>query len=231
MPGPALAQTNIFQKGLQALDIFQQDKSEQQLSNAEVASGLKEALRVGTSRVVNQLGQKNGFFDDPDVHIPLPENFQKVRSMLEVAGMKKTLDNLELKLNRAAEIATPKAKELFWESIRTMTWEDVTSIYNGPDDAATRYFQEKMSGPLAKAMEPVVNESLAKVGAIETYNRFMGKYTQLPFVPDLHSDLNSYVVTKGMDGIFLYLARQEAAIRNNPAERTTELLKRVFNRE
>jgi len=109
-----------------------------------------------------------------------------------------------------------------------MTMDDVRQIYNGPDDAATRYFQEKMSGPLAEEMRPIVNDSLAEVGAVQLYNTALGEYKTLPFVPDVQTDLTGYVVEKGMDGIFHYVAIEEAAIRQNPAARTTELLQKVF---
>ena len=50
----------------------------------------------------------------------------------------------------------------------------------------------------------------------------------MPFVPDVKADLTGYVVEKAMDGLFYYVAKEEAAIRNDPAARTTELLKKVF---
>jgi hypothetical protein len=131
-------------------------------------------------------------------------------------------------LNRAAEAAAPEAKELFWQAISEMTLDDVRRIYDGPDDAATRYFQDKMTPPLAKRMEPVVDRSLADVGAIQSYDNMMGQYESVPFVPDVKADLISYVVEKAMDGLFYYVAKEEAAIRNNPAARTTEILRRVF---
>ena len=133
-----------------------------------------------------------------------------------------------MKLNRAAEVATPKAKELFSQAISEMTFEDVMNIYNGPDDAATRYFQKKMTPPLAREMQPVVDQSLAEVGAVQAYDKVMAEYRSMPFVPDVKADLTTYVVEKGMDGIFHYMAVEEAAIRQDPAKRTTELLQRVF---
>jgi hypothetical protein len=151
-----------------------------------------------------------------------------VKFLLGKVGMSSMLDDLELKLNRAAEVATPKAKELFAQAISEMTFEDVMNIYNGPDDAATRYFQEKMTPPLAREMQPVVDQSLAEVGAVQAYENVMGEYRAIPFVPDVKADLRTYVVEKGMDGIFHYIALEEAAIRQNPAKRTTELLQRVF---
>lgn len=145
--------------------------------------------------------------------------------------MSHLLDNLELKLNRAAEVATPKAKELFWQAITEMSFEDVTAIYKGPEDSATRYFKGKMSPSLAEVMKPVIEESLAEVKAIQAYDKVMKEYTALPFVPDVKADLSDYVIQKGMDGIFYYMAKEEAAIRQNPAKRTTDILKRVFGTE
>jgi hypothetical protein len=198
------------------------------LSAEEIASGLKEALRVGTATVVKQLGQSDGFNADPAVHIPIPENLKSVRSALKKVGMSSYMDDLELRLNRAAEKATPKAKKLFYQAITEMTLDDARSIYKGPEDAATRYFKSKMSKPLAKAMHPIVDKSLSEVGAVRSYDKLIGKYRSIPFVPDVKTDLTNHVIKKGMKGIFYYLAREEAAIRRDPAKRTTELLKRVF---
>jgi hypothetical protein len=137
-------------------------------------------------------------------------------------------DDLELRLNRAAEAAAPEAKELFWQAIGEMTLDDVQGIYDGPDDAATQYFQDKMTPQLAERMQPVVDSSLADVGAIQSYDTMMAQYKSVPFVPDAKADLTTYVVEQAMDGMFYYVAKEEAAIRNNPAARTTELLQKVF---
>jgi len=198
------------------------------LSDGEIGAGLKDALRVGTERVVGQLGQSNGFNADEKIHIPLPENLQKVRSALGAVGMSGMMDDLELKLNRAAEQATPQAKALFWNSIEEMTIDDVRQIYNGPENSATQYFQKKMSLPLADAMKPLIEKSMSEVGAVSAYDAAIGQYSSLPFVPDVKADLTSYVVQKGMDGIFFYLGEEEAAIRRNPVKRTTEILQKVF---
>lgn len=206
------------------------ETTEQSLSTDEIGSGLKEALRVGTGNVVSSLGVPDGFNLDPDVHIPLPGQLDRVKSALHKVGMGSMLNDLELRLNRAAEIATPKAKALFLDAINEMTLDDVMGIYNGPEDAATQYFRSRMSGPLAQEMTPVVEASLADAGAVQAYDAVMERYHAVPFAPEVDADLNDYVVQKGMDGIFFYLAREEAAIRENPAKRTTEILKRVFGR-
>lgn len=205
-------------------------EEEQALSTDDIGGGLKEALRVGTENVVGNLGTADGFNLDPAIHIPLPEKLGQVRNVLGKIGMDSMLADLETQLNRAAEIATPKAKRLFIGAINDMTLDDVMAIYKGPEDAATQYFRSKMSGPLAIEMKPVVDTSLADVGAAKTYDAAMEHYNSVPFVPKVDADLSDYVVEKGMDGIFFYLAKEEAAIRQDPAKRTTDLLKRVFGK-
>lgn len=203
-------------------------KSSGVLSNADIASGLVEALKVGTERVVSSLGKTDGFNKSPDVHIPLPGTLAKVKRALAPLGMGAMADDLELRLNRAAEAAAPRAKRLFWDAITQMTLEDVRKIYDGPKDAATQYFRGKMSRPLAKDMQPIVSDELGRVGAIRSYDSMIGQYRALPFVPDAKANLTEYVLEKAIDGIFLYLGREEAAIRENPAKRTTAILQKVF---
>ncbi|MDX8403421.1 MAG: DUF4197 domain-containing protein [Mariprofundaceae bacterium] len=200
------------------------------LSNSEITAGLKDALRVGSERVVKQLAKTNGFNRDATIHIPLPRSLKRVDSLLNGIGMGYLMDDLELKLNRAAEAATPKAKKLFGHAIRKMTIKDVQRIYKGPNDAATQYFKGKMSAPLAKEMRPIIEKTLAQVGAIQAYDKMMGKYKALPFVPNVKADLTSHVVSGGLSGIFHYMAVEEAAIRKNPAKRTTQILRKVFGR-
>ncbi len=226
--GATNVQSSWWQKGTDILKGSGTGQTQDTLTTGEIGAGLKDALLVGSENVVSQLGSLDGFNLDPAIHIPLPEQFSTVKSVLGKVGMTSLLDDLELKLNRAAEVATPKAKALFGQAISEMAFEDVMNIYNGPEDAATRYFQDKMTPPLAKEMQPVVEQSLAEVGAVQSYDNVMGEYRTIPFVPDVKADLTTYVVEKGMDGIFYYMAKEEAAIRQNPAKRTTELLQKVF---
>lgn len=226
--GTVIAGSDWLDKGANIFKTYTQDNKTGEPTIAEIGTAFKEALSIGTENVVQKLGRPDGFNGDPAIHIPLPKEMNNVKTMLSKIGMSESLDDLELKLNRAAEAATPKAKEIFFQAIADMTFEDVKRIYNGPEDAATKYFQGKMSPSLAKEMRPIVDESLSKVGAIQSYDNVMGKYQSLPFVPDVKADLTNHVVEKGMDGIFYYVAQEEAAIRQNPAKRTTDLLKRVF---
>ena len=206
------------------------DEKQQTLNADEIGGGLKEALRVGTENVVARLGSIDGFNLDPQIHIPLPEKLGQVQKVLGKVGMDSMLVDLETRLNRAAEMATPKAKQLFIGAINEMTLDDVMAIYNGPEDSATQYFKSKMAGPLAIEMKPVIDESLADVGAANSYDAAMERYNTVPFVPKVDADLSDYVVEKGMDGIFYYLGKEEAAIRQDPAKRTTDLLKLVFGK-
>lgn len=234
LPVTASAQMDWLKSGQELLDTVTKSPQDNptikisSLTNSEITLGLKDALRVGTETVVKQLGQTGGFNADPTIHIPLPASMQQVKSALATIGMSSMMDDLELKLNLAAEKATLPAKKLFWDSIEEMTLDDVMGVYNGPDDAATRYFQSKMSEPLSIEMQPIIEQTLKQVGAIQAYDAVMGQYGALPFVPDVKADLNSYVVDKGMEGIFHYLAKEEAAIRQDPVKRTTDILQTVF---
>ena len=222
----ANAEGKWWEKGI---NIFKtQNKISKEPSIGEIGEAFKVALRIGSENVVKKLGDVDGFNADSAVHIPLPKELNTVKTMLAKVGMSRIVDDLELKLNRAAEAATPKAKELFWQSITEMTFDDIKGIYEGSEDSATRYFQGKMSPSLSKEMRPIVEESLSKVGAIQAFDNVMDKYQTLPFVPDVKANLTDHVVQKGMDGIFYYIAKEEAAIRKNPVKQTTDLLKKVF---
>lgn len=201
------------------------------LGTGEISAGLKEALRVGADNVVSKLGRPNGFKLDPKVHIPLPDNLRKAKKIAAKVGLDGKFDDLDNRLNAAAEAATPKVKALLVDAISQMTLDDARAILNGPDNAATRYFRDKTSGKLSAEMKPIVDTAMAQVGAVQTYNgAISGLGPVASMLPDLKTDLSSYVVDKAMDGIFLYLAEEEKAIREDPAKRTTELLRKVFAR-
>jgi len=228
IPITAEAADNWWDKGSTLLRSFGESDKQTGVSVEEIGAGLKDALRVGSENVVAKLGSVDGFNKDSAIHIPLPKQLDTVKSVLAKVGMSSLLDDLELKVNRAAEVATPKAKKLFGDAITAMSIDDAKKIYGGPQDAATQYFRSKMSTSLTAEMQPVVKESLAEVGVAKSYDNVMKQYRSIPFVPEVKTDLTDYVLEKGVDGIFHYMAIEEAAIRQNPAKRTTELLKRVF---
>ncbi|CAN2042583.1 DUF4197 domain-containing protein [Candidatus Magnetomoraceae bacterium gMMP-15] len=222
------AEGQWWEKVIDTLQTPNEKKTIKEPGSNEISQAFKEALRIGSKNVVEKLSSVDGFNADSTVHIPLPNELNIVKTMLSKVGMAQIVDDLELKLNRAAEAATPKAKKLFLQSITEMTFDDVKSIYEGPKDSATRYFQKKMTASLSKEMRPIVENSMSKVGAIQAFDNVMGKYQNLPFVPDVKANLTDHVVQKGMDGIFYYIAKEEAAIRKDPVKQTTNLLKKVF---
>ena len=199
------------------------------LTDIEISSGLKDALRVGAENAIRLLSVEDGFFGNPEIRIPLPNQLEAVRSTLDRFGLGQQFDELELELNRAAELATPQAQALFMDAIGSLTLEDVQGIYGGGDDAATRYLQDKTSTPLAAKMTPIVADSLSKVGAAKTYAAVMTRYNEIPFAPKIDADLTSYVVDRGLSGLFHTLAKEEAAIRKDPVKQTTAILRKVFS--
>lgn len=198
------------------------------LSEGTVADGLREALAVGTERVIGQLGATDGFLDDPTVHIPLPDDLKRAQDLLDAAGLGSYGEEVEKRLNRGAEEAMPEAGAILGGSIRQMTLADAKSILNGPEDAATQFFRRTAGPEIEDRLRPVIESSLSEVGALSALDSMISKYKTLPFVPDVKGDLITHATDEAMNGLFHYLAEEEAAIRANPAERTTDLLKTVF---
>ncbi len=198
------------------------------LSVDEITRGLKQALTTGSNAVVSQLGQTNGFNNDPAIRIPLPGSLAKARDYASKVGLEGSFDELELKLNQAAEQATPKAKALFLGAIQSMSVTDAKGILQGPDNAATEYFRNQTGVQLQAEMRPIVDQALAEVGAVSTFNGLLSRYNKIPLAPKVNADLTGHVVDKGTDGIFYYLAQEEKAIRENPLKRTSQILQRVF---
>ncbi|MBX2881358.1 MAG: DUF4197 domain-containing protein [Granulosicoccus sp.] len=198
------------------------------LTTNEITQGLKQALAVGSDTVVGQLGRANGFNADPTIRIRLPESLQKARKVAAKVGLDESFNDLETRLNRAAEQATPKAKTLFISAIRSMSVSDAKGILQGPDNAATVYFRDKTGDSLKGQMRPIIDQALSEVGAVRTFNDLLARYNKIPFAPKVDADLTGHVVDQGSDGIFHYLAKEEKAIRENPLKRTSKLLQRVF---
>ena len=198
------------------------------LSVDEITRGLKEALTTGSNAVVSQLGQADGFSSDPAIRIPLPNALIEARKIASKVGLEGSFDDLELRLNRAAEEATPKAEALFVDAISSMSVDDAKGILQGPDNAATEYFRGKTGSQLQAQMRPIVDQALAEVGAVSSFNNLLSQYNKIPLAPKVDADLTGHVVDEGADGIFYYLAQEEKAIREDPLKRTSEILQRVF---
>jgi len=198
------------------------------LTTDQITEGLKEALQVGTETVVEQIGAENGYNGDPAIHIPLPEKMQQAQALLKKFGLSGMADEVEERLNRGAEAAAPKTKEVIYNAISEMTLEDAQSIYSGPDDAATQYFRNTSTAELTETVRPIVEQSLQDVGAIAAYDSLISEYKGYPLVPDIQTNLTDYATEMTLEGLFHYLAEQEAAIRTDPVKQTTEILKTVF---
>jgi hypothetical protein len=197
----------------------------------DFAAGLKEALAVGTGNAVQMLSKSNGYFGDAAVKILLPENMQKAAEVLKKAGYQKDVDEFVLSMNRAAEQAAPKARPIFEDAVKKMTFEDAQKIMKGNNTAATDYFKSKTSSQLTNAFKPVVSDSMNQVGATKSYKELTDRYNSMvPFGKMDSFDLDSYVTKKSLDGMFLKVGQEEAKIRTNPAARTTDLLKSVFGK-
>jgi hypothetical protein len=161
----------------------------------------------------------------------LPENVQKAERILRKIGFGSKVDEFELSLNRAAERAVPGAKSIFWDAIKKISFSDTRQILEGPDDAATQYFRKKTSSHLRDEFKPVVSQAMSEVGVIQIYKSIDRKIRALPFTKTLSFDLDQYVTDKALDGLFSMLAAEEKKIRQDPAARVTDLLKKVFAKQ
>ena len=199
-----------------------------QLSEGEVASGLKDALIQGVRTGSEKAGEYGGFLNRPQIRIPFPPEVSKVETRLRQIGLDNEVDRFIESMNHGAEKAASLAVPIFEKAVREMTIEDAWDILRGPDNAATRYLQEKTSAPLFEAFSPVVGESLDQVNATKYYGDIIGVYNKIPLVEKVDPDLQDYVTNKAMEGLFYLVAEEEKKIREDPLARTTELMKKVF---
>jgi len=204
---------------------------EKGLGDDEIISGLKQALEVGTGNAVTTVSQLNGYSENPKIRIPLPEDVQKVEKILRATGFGNKLDEFELSMNRAAERAAPEAKTIFGDAIKQMSFTDARQILDGPDDAATQYFQDKTSDQLQVIFKPITHQAMSEVGVTSYYQSIDDKVKTIPFADQMSFDLDQYVTDKALNGLYLMLAEEEKKIRQDPAARVTNLLKKVFGSE
>jgi hypothetical protein len=197
-------------------------------SESQVASGLREALRVGTQRAVSSLSKPGGFANVAALRLELPSELQPAAQALRTVGMGKPVDDLETAMNQAAEKAAGEAVPVFADAIASMTISDAATILDGPDDAATRYFQQRTSAALRTRFSPIVDSAMQQVGVYRSYSEAMRLYDSIPFAEKPSLDLEGYVLDRTLSGLFGTLADEEARIREDPAARTTALLRQVF---
>jgi hypothetical protein len=205
--------------------------SKQSLDDNTIISGLKEALSIGTENAVKSVSQSDGYFGNEIIKILMPEKIRKVADVLGKVGYQQQVDNFVLSMNRAAERAAPKAASIFVSAINEMTLEDARGILDGGETAATDYFKAKTSDTIYETCKPIISSSMNEVGVTRSYKEMMDKYTSLPFMKSESLDLDHYVTDKSLDGLFYMLGQEEKKIRTNPADRVTELLKKVFGEQ
>ncbi|NLB86652.1 MAG: DUF4197 domain-containing protein, partial [Bacteroidales bacterium] len=196
-----------------------------QLTQAEVSQGLKEALNVGVGKAVNMVSATNGFYNNPQIKIPFPEEAVKVKEFCINAGLKNQVTQFEEKLNRAAEDASKGAIEVFVNSIKQMSISDAISILQGKENAATEYFKRTSSKQLYDKFYPVVSASTDKIMLAKYWTPLVDKYNTAMMITGgqkVETDLNAYVTNKALDGLFLMLAKEEKNIRVDPIARVTD---------
>lgn len=198
------------------------------LTSTEASGGLKEALIQGAGKAVSQLSAVDGFLGNKEVKIPLPDSLKKAEKTMRMFGMGKQADELVLKMNRAAEAAVPEAKALLIDSVKKMSVTDAKAILTGGDDAATQYFKKTTSVPMAEKFLPIVKKATEDVALAQQYNKFAAMGSRYGLVKKDQVNLEQYVTQKALDGVYLMMAKEEAAIRKDPVGQASSLLKKVF---
>ncbi|HYE55320.1 MAG TPA: DUF4197 domain-containing protein [Chitinophagaceae bacterium] len=199
------------------------------VTEAEAATGIRQALNNGVSKGISILNKEDGFFGNQAYRLFLPPDARKIENVMRDLGMSKTVDRAILQINRAAEDAVGYATPIFTEAIREMTIQDAWNIIRGEEDAATRYFREKTTAKLTAAFSPIIQRSLDKLEATRHYADIINAYNRLPTTFNkLNPDLPGYVTERAVNALFDQIAKEEANIRANPRARTTEILKKVF---
>jgi hypothetical protein len=198
------------------------------ITGQEAGGGLKEALTQGAGKAVDLLGRNDGFLGNPKVKIPLPGYMEKAEGLMRGLGMGKQADELITAMNRAAEAAVPEAKKLLVDAVKQMSVEDAKGILTGGNDAGTQYFKRKTAEPLGQKFLPIVRKAIDKVKLKDTYEKFAKKGAKFGLVKEKDTQLENYVTEKALDGLYLMIAEEEKAIRENPVGAAGNLAKKVF---
>ncbi|MCR9078355.1 MAG: DUF4197 domain-containing protein [Hyphomonadaceae bacterium] len=199
------------------------------LTTLEIDAGLRQALEIGAERVASQIGVTDGYWQDPQIQIPLPGRLGDVQRQLSQVGLSGPLDDLQLRMNRAAEDAVPAGKRIVIDAVKSITIDDALGILRGGDSAATDFLRGRTEENLRGLFTPYVESALEGSGAYRALDSAVSNQPLLAIAAvDYKSDLTTHAVQFGLDGLFTYLAVEEKKIRDNPVARTTELLRKVF---
>ncbi len=209
------------------------------LSERQAGAGIREALGQAARLATTRLGRRDGFNADPQVHIPLPSRVRDVQSMLRRVGLSRQLDDLELQLNRSAEAAMPAVQTIFIDAVQSITLDDALGIVRGGDRSATDYLEQRTSDPLFGLIRPRMADTLEASGAYRTLQPieerlgnqggFLGRLMRgRPDGQSLRDQVTDDVSRRAMAGVFHYVGEEERAIRRDPVNRTSSILRRVF---
>lgn len=198
------------------------------LSNADIASGLKEALNKGIEKQVTKLTAVDGFYKNEMVKILLPDELKKVDKALRKIGLSSLADKGVLMLNRAAEDAVKESTPIFVDAVKNMSFTDAKNILMGTENSATTYLQTTTTSPLYGKFNPVIKNSFTKVGADKVWAEIIKRYNKIPLVKKVNPDLTDYTTNKALEGVFKTIAVEEKNIRTDLTSRTSDLLKKVF---
>lgn len=203
----------------------------EELTTDQVIAGLKEALVKGAGSSTADASRVNGFLGNPKIKIPFPPDVQRVEDKLREIGLGSQVDRFVETLNHGAEEAAKEAKPIFVSAIKGMTVQDAWGILKGQDNAATQYLQDKTSAQLKNKFQPVIKKALDQTSATKYYSDLVNTYNKIPFVEKVNPNLDDYATERALAGLFTLVADEEKKIRDNPAARTTELLKKVFAKQ
>ena len=198
------------------------------ITNQDAVSGLKAALEKGAGVAVDLLGKTDGFYGNNAVKIPLPDSLKKTQKLMRGIGMGKHADELELRLNRAAEAAVPEAKKLFVDSIRKISVQDAKGILTGGQTSGTEYFKRSTTDQLRARFLPIVKKATARVKLAQKYNQYAQKGVQFGLVKKEQANLDDYVTQKALDGLFYMVAEEERKIRQDPVRAGSDIIRKVF---
>jgi len=198
------------------------------ISSLDQTTALRSALSQGASAAVSLLGMANGFWNNPQVKIPLPDTLDRLRSPARLLGMGQQFDELHLAINRAAEAAVPQSLQLLQAAIKTMSVQDAQGILSGGQTAATDYFRKATSDDLFKRFLPLVTKATEKVGLAQQYNAIAERGSSLGVVDAKQAKLEPFVTNKTLDGLYFMVGEEERKIRTNPVGAASDVARRVF---
>jgi hypothetical protein len=199
-----------------------------QLTNQDAARGIRAALNTGASAAIGKLGVPGGFFNNPEVKIPLPPALDEIAKGMRLIGRGKDADELVAAMNQAAEQAVPQAKDLLTNAVRSMSIEDAKKILTGGDQSVTEFFRDKTAAPLGQKFLPIVKRATDRVGLAQKYDQFAAQGTKLGLIKGDAANIEQYVTGKALDGLYLMLGEEERAIRQNPLQAGSAIVSKVF---